>query len=146
MYELSQQCSKEHLILLCTVCLGNSATVLGLIIMVRIELNIRFPWLQDQIEDLQNQQERQKKELKKRKDRETNLQTEVDDAREELGKSWFCSSLVRDKCFCGRKLQVRGVLDNKLENFRLFPIKPNGKECKIGNSSGASLEKCTHSP
>ena len=41
--------------------------------------------LQDQIEDLQNQHDRQKKELKKKKDREANLHTEIDDLREELG-------------------------------------------------------------
>lgn len=42
---------------------------------------------QDQIEDLQNTIERQKKELKKRKDKENSLQTEIDDFREELSKN-----------------------------------------------------------
>ena len=40
--------------------------------------------IQDQVEDLQNSVERQRKELKKRKDKETSLQAEMDDFREEL--------------------------------------------------------------
>ena len=62
--------------------------------------------LQDQIEDLQSTVEKQKKELKKRKDKESTLQTEVDDFREELCKlnfrkiSLFLSDFVITMFLC----------------------------------------------
>lgn len=43
-------------------------------------------WFQDQIDELQTQVEKQKKEIKKRKDQQNTLQTEIDDLREEMGR------------------------------------------------------------
>lgn len=50
--------------------------------------------VQDQIEDLQNTIEKQKKELKKRKDKENSLQAEVDDFRMELCMYYLVVSCV----------------------------------------------------
>ncbi|KAL4233575.1 hypothetical protein ACF0H5_008256 [Mactra antiquata] len=82
--------------------------------------------LADQIEDLQNTIDRQKKELKKRKDRENSLQTEMDDYKEELTqKERSITKLKGDKQRLESEVEE---LEKKVERMSTMRTQKTGEE------------------
>ncbi|XP_053396760.1 centrosomal protein of 290 kDa-like [Mercenaria mercenaria] len=82
--------------------------------------------LTDQIEDLQNTIERQKKELKKRKDKESGLHSEIDDFREELTqKEKTVHKLKGDKQRLESEIEE---LEKKIERMSTMKTQKTGEE------------------
>ncbi|OWF51997.1 centrosomal protein of 290 kDa-like [Mizuhopecten yessoensis] len=82
----------------------------------------------DQIEDLQNEGDRLKKEVKKRKDQEANLQTELDDTREEMTRK--DRNLHRVKGDKHRLEQEVEDLEKKVERMSTMKTQKSGDNAR----------------